>query len=551
MPQPSSHEHAIDGRVGQAMVIGQPPRSGTLGACRSDRSLPRGLQDHLRGRHRVRQRRIHSQHSTEAGAASFPERAREPTIKHQVPRDDFKQNVVRRLAMRAAYVCSNPDCLALTLGPQLGSADGTVNLGVAAHITAAAAGGPRYDLSISPAERSSIANGIWLCQNCAKLIDSDPQHFDVATLHRWKVQHTTRIADTLAGRQASQDQRRVAEIAAATGQPTVVLESILPVPPDVTDELSLAVDVRFVPTRDEIWLQLTFTNLGPQTELTAASLKVGPTDVPFDFGMKSVSTHTLPVWDVSVNEDGGLLVPIPGDAERIVTLVARHVAARGDIFTQDDDWWRARVSVTVGTKVIERDCLLLSNRGAARTAEGKKLRPLRQWLCDQCGLPILQAKDGWVEWTMDRSSKLWKSTGFRIVHHFIASPRRAPRGCYGDKDELTTHLHHVIDEGVSWGLELLGVGEPGGLGSRQTTVADLTEWAVLVRRLWLPFYEQARHYIERGVREDVVHLDSSFYAPDVLERIIEHYVSRELAPEPGSISEFAGGRLDAGQLSQP
>ena len=42
-----------------------------------------------------------------------------------------------------------------------------------AHICAAAQGGPRYDASMTPEERKSFENGIWLCQSCSKLIDTD------------------------------------------------------------------------------------------------------------------------------------------------------------------------------------------------------------------------------------------------------------------------------------------------------------------------------------------------------------------------------------------
>jgi len=66
------------------------------------------------------------------------------------------------------------------------SAESAVNIGVAAHISAAAAGGPRYDTSLSSDERISIRNGIWLCQNCAKLIDNDPERYSSVTLLSWK-----------------------------------------------------------------------------------------------------------------------------------------------------------------------------------------------------------------------------------------------------------------------------------------------------------------------------------------------------------------------------
>jgi len=62
-------------------------------------------------------------------------------------------------------------------------------LGVAAHICAASPGGKRYDPNMTNKERSSIENGIWLCQTCAKLIDSDEQQFTSQILRKWKEEH--------------------------------------------------------------------------------------------------------------------------------------------------------------------------------------------------------------------------------------------------------------------------------------------------------------------------------------------------------------------------
>jgi hypothetical protein len=61
-----------------------------------------------------------------------------------------------------------------------------LNIGVAAHITAASPGGPRYDPNLSAEDRKSPDNGIWLCQSCAKLIDSDQQRYTVSLLREWK-----------------------------------------------------------------------------------------------------------------------------------------------------------------------------------------------------------------------------------------------------------------------------------------------------------------------------------------------------------------------------
>ncbi len=99
--------------------------------------------------------------------------------------DDFSDTVKKALAARVGHLCSNPECRALTSGPQDDSAK-AVNIGVAAHITAASPGGPRYDPDLLPEERSAPSNGIWLCQNCAKLIDNDPTRFTVEVLKKWK-----------------------------------------------------------------------------------------------------------------------------------------------------------------------------------------------------------------------------------------------------------------------------------------------------------------------------------------------------------------------------
>src|SRR5438309_817446 len=96
-------------------------------------------------------------------------------------RDDFNQTTKDRLARRVGWRCSDPGCRRLTCGPH-SQPDRTVSIGVAAHITAAAPGGPRYDHTLTAEIRTSISNGIWLCQDCAKLIDSDTERYGVESL---------------------------------------------------------------------------------------------------------------------------------------------------------------------------------------------------------------------------------------------------------------------------------------------------------------------------------------------------------------------------------
>lgn len=113
-------------------------------------------------------------------------------------RDNFTKGVRDILAHRAGFRCSKPDCRAPTAGPHEED-DKPGSIGIAAHITAAAEGGPRRDPSLSAEERSSARNGIWLCDNHAREIDKDPSRFTVEVLKAWKT-HAEEEARALLGR---------------------------------------------------------------------------------------------------------------------------------------------------------------------------------------------------------------------------------------------------------------------------------------------------------------------------------------------------------------
>lgn len=91
------------------------------------------------------------------------------------------------MAERVGMRCSKPGCRRPTNGPRLDPLK-AVNLGVAAHITAASVGGPRFNPDLTSVQRSSAENGLWLCQVCAKLIDTDESRYPERTLRSWKVQ---------------------------------------------------------------------------------------------------------------------------------------------------------------------------------------------------------------------------------------------------------------------------------------------------------------------------------------------------------------------------
>ena len=68
---------------------------------------------------------------------------------------------------------------------------------MAAHITAAAENGPRYDGSLTAEERKSADNGIWMCLRCGQLVDKDEEQFPSDLLRRWKVDAEKRAESRL------------------------------------------------------------------------------------------------------------------------------------------------------------------------------------------------------------------------------------------------------------------------------------------------------------------------------------------------------------------
>lgn len=117
-------------------------------------------------------------------------------------RDDFSKPTIRALALRAGYCCSLSECRRPTVGPSEAGPDKHVNIGVASHISAAAPGGPRYDSAMTSEQRSSIINGIWLCQTHSRLIDVDTDAFPTHRLHEIKLAHETAQVARLAGTSA-------------------------------------------------------------------------------------------------------------------------------------------------------------------------------------------------------------------------------------------------------------------------------------------------------------------------------------------------------------
>lgn len=102
-------------------------------------------------------------------------------------RDNFSEEVRRALRERVGGLCSRPECGKVTVVPNAGDAKRVDITGRAAHITAAHEGGPRFDPSLTPTQRAGADNGIWLCADCADLVDKKKgSDFSVQQLRSWK-----------------------------------------------------------------------------------------------------------------------------------------------------------------------------------------------------------------------------------------------------------------------------------------------------------------------------------------------------------------------------
>lgn len=112
-------------------------------------------------------------------------------------RDEFEERIKRALAQRANFRCSF--CDSPTSGPSDESSIAVTSIGVAAHIHAAAPGGPRYLDAMTPEQRRHIDNGIWLCANHSIEIDRDTTRFSAEALRQMKTAHEHRVSAQLSG----------------------------------------------------------------------------------------------------------------------------------------------------------------------------------------------------------------------------------------------------------------------------------------------------------------------------------------------------------------
>lgn len=113
------------------------------------------------------------------------------------------------------------------------------------------------------------------------------------------------------------------------------------------------------------------------------------------------------------------------------------------------------------------------------------LKPLEQWQCDECGELIESRRDGTVEY------RFGAHPDPRIVHNGNVEFGRCQRQP-ANADILLEDL-----EGARGAFQMI------------KALSKSPSWAEVARRVLVPYYEEARHYLEQYAREigDSVHLE--------------------------------------------
>lgn len=242
-------------------------------------------------------------------------------------RDDFYKATKELLAKQAGHRCAHPNCGKPTSGADE-SGTGAINIGVAAHITAASAGGPRYDPTLTSEQRKDASNGIWLCQDHAHAVDADDSGFSAETLRTWKRQAQVRSLQALMTGMAGAGPNRGFQLDASDGI-------------DIRHRFNLAVDEDLVTLKAGLLAAAgedaaAFRRTRYWTE-HAIELKLR---LKGDADTKSFSAHELAVTTEAFNEIVILSPPGTGKTTTLLQLAEAIIDKRGAVasFIPLDDW---------------------------------------------------------------------------------------------------------------------------------------------------------------------------------------------------------------------
>jgi len=161
------------------------------------------------------------------------------------------------------------------------------------------------------------------------------------------------------------------------------------------------------------------------------------------------------------------------------------------------------------------------------------LKPLKNFICDCCGGIINDPEEGYVEFYRIRNENdIYIHHEFRIVHHAPHSPNYINGGhCYTHEEKMgrgDLSLKDFINSPnrVAEILSFVDIGEIHDPMFRPySKVADVRGFVEFVRRVAIPYYEEARLYLKQANQEGFIgdQNEISIYSESVLKSIIENY----------------------------
>jgi hypothetical protein len=115
------------------------------------------------------------------------------------------------------------------------------------------------------------------------------------------------------------------------------------------------------------------------------------------------------------------------------------------------------------------------------------------WVCDKCGQLINSPKEGYVEWYEDETGS---DTGFKILHSARFSPFYPSGLCSfhfkTKKFMFDYNLSDLIDaDGLAFFLGYF----------QALKFKDKKELFEIIRRLHIPYYEEARLYWKKAIKD--------------------------------------------------
>lgn len=156
------------------------------------------------------------------------------------------------------------------------------------------------------------------------------------------------------------------------------------------------------------------------------------------------------------------------------------------------------------------------------------LKPLEQFICDTCGQVIDSPKNGFLEWITILNP--CERMDFNIIHGKWASPLTGEAKCSQHETKpgrSDGHLDEFIgNKALECFLPWIDDGPWISEEYKGPQIHSMRELSELIRRLTLPYYEEARLYFNEAISDGVIddpENPHTYTCPGYLRRVAERY----------------------------